>query len=92
MKQLESRKVRAKLITRWHGEDARISAIISDLILGQDWTVNLLENAAFGWKTLDGLETCSMNKLPSEATCRDLRGILLKDIDLTGRLGNYTNN
>jgi uncharacterized protein YjbI with pentapeptide repeats len=79
----------SRLRNRWKHQEARVSTICLDLLKEQsheakDWTQHLLASHTAGWSDLRGLNTCPRayhhrgQKAP-----RDLRGILLKDLDLS---------
>src|SRR4051812_34471576 len=71
---------------RWFGQQDRIRAISHALTNGEDWTQHLLVSPSLP-TPLPNLESCRRDVLPGEAARRDLRGILLQDLDLTGSTG-----
>jgi hypothetical protein len=71
-----------RLRARWTPE--RLSAVAADLAAGRDWTQQLLKNPDGSPGILPDLATCGRTALPGEAGPRDLRGAILRDLDLTG--------
>src|SRR6267378_2644477 len=75
-----------RLRRRWKHEEPRVAAILEHLRAGKDWTRRLL--AANGrWAELEHIGTCPRRKLGDSAAPRDLRGITLRDEDLTATGG-----
>jgi len=67
---------RARLRSRWYGEDARRLDILADLSRGADWTARLRRDPGGRWD-----ELAYSSEIPSvggEAAGRDLRGIHLR--------------
>lgn len=71
---------------RWQGQEDRISSIIDDLQAGRDWTRNLVAKGEV-WEDLPGLEGCPVERLAADYSKRDLRGLELRDVDLSGTGG-----
>ncbi len=75
---------RKELTLRWQGEESRIEAIIQDLKAGEDWTRNLKFDASSRRRKLPLVESCPTAALGGEEAPRDLRGIKLGSVDLSG--------
>jgi uncharacterized protein YjbI with pentapeptide repeats len=72
---------------RWRGEDYRIAAIIESVRVGDDWTQHLCEDKNSGRRELPFLDSCPKGRLESEAAPRDLRGVSLHGVDVSGSTG-----
>ncbi len=73
-----------QLNDRWVGQDDRIACIVADIRAGVDWTRNLITRPDKTWTQLPLIETCSPQFNGDGLQCvRDLRGIGLKDCDLS---------
>jgi len=82
------RTSRRALCRRWQGEERRVAAIVADLQSNKaDWTRNLLASDDGERRPLPFVHTCGRPKLETDAGPRDLRGITLRDVDLSGTEG-----
>jgi hypothetical protein len=69
---------------RWTHQEKRVEAIVEDLRCGRDWTRNLLGKPAKRSGDLPFLGSCGRPSLATESAPRDLRGLVLRDVDLSG--------
>jgi pentapeptide repeat protein/ion channel len=84
---MNKKRLKIFLVDRWAGEEARVESIIDDLRSGRDWTQNLLRSEELGWDELPGLESCPRAVLEVGTPPRDLRGLRLTGVDLSGVKG-----
>src|SRR5690349_9277251 len=73
-----------ELRDRWNGQEARIAAIVADMRSPEpiDWTRNLVAPQPILF-----LGVGTHPRLETDAASRDLRGICLRNADLTGTSG-----
>jgi hypothetical protein len=73
-----------ELRSRWIGEEPRVKAIIADLRAGENWTHHLVaEPGGFG-SALPYVMGCDRPLLTGEIAPRDLRGLVIRNIDVIG--------
>jgi hypothetical protein len=72
---------------RWRHEEMRVDAILADIKVGKDWTIHLLHAPDGSPKPLPYIDECRYKKIGKGAAPRDLRGVVIRNADLTNTTG-----